>query len=142
MPRNSFAANRKRFDALLAEFLDAAAENLAPGEKLLMQRIAESDEAAAIFARVEDDNTVKRLVLLCVEAHDLATNFHKLIADARYKLKKASAYGRAIATVSLRCATRSKRRLSVDGRQPRVTSWGGGVQPHKHGWIGSGTRFL
>jgi hypothetical protein len=51
MPRNSFAANPKRFDALLAEFLDAAAENLAPDEKLLMQRMSESDQAAEILRK-------------------------------------------------------------------------------------------
>ena len=99
MPRNTSAANQKRFNALVAEFQVAAAENHSPSEKLLIQRIAESDEAAAIFAKVKDDNTVMRLLSLCVEGHDLATNFHKLVADARRKLKKGPAYGRAIATV-------------------------------------------
>jgi hypothetical protein len=72
---------------LLAEFRDAAAENLGPDEKLLIQHIAESDEAPAIFAKVEDDKTAKRLLSLCVEAYHLAINFHKDVADARHKLE-------------------------------------------------------
>jgi hypothetical protein len=83
MRRNTSAGDKERFKVLIAEFRETAAENLDEKEKVLVQRIAESTAAPAIFAPIEDDITAKRLLSLCVEAYFLATNFNNLIAEAR-----------------------------------------------------------
>jgi hypothetical protein len=66
MPRNAGGDEKRRFHALLAKFREAAADNLDEDEKLLMRRIAENAVAPSIFAAVENDATVKRLLWLCV----------------------------------------------------------------------------
>jgi hypothetical protein len=61
MPRNAAAVDKRRFEVLIAEFRKAAEGNLDDDEKLLMQRVAESDEAPTIFAKIKDDKIAKRL---------------------------------------------------------------------------------
>jgi hypothetical protein len=99
MRKNTSAADKARFKALMAEFQEAATENLDEDEKLLIRRIAESTEAPSIFAKVKDDVTAKRLLSLCVEAHYLAKNFHRLVSEARQVLAAGPEHERAIADV-------------------------------------------
>ena len=102
MPRNTSASDQARFTAVLSDFQKAAANNLNDDEKRLMQRIEQSVEAIAIFAKTKDDTTVKRLLSLCIEVDFLAKNFAKLIAEARRALAKGPILERAIADVAAR----------------------------------------
>jgi hypothetical protein len=99
MPRNAAAVDKRRFEVLIAEFRKAAEGNLDDDEKLLMQRVAESDEAPTIFAKIKDDKIAKRLLSLCFEAHFLAKNFNKLTSDARRALDREAMYKRSIANI-------------------------------------------
>jgi hypothetical protein len=98
MPRNTAAAAQKRFKALIAEFLEGAAKTLDEEEKRLVERIAENPEAPSVLGATEDEKTGKRLLSLCIEAHSVLTNFHRMIAEARRVLKKEPIYKHAIAT--------------------------------------------
>jgi hypothetical protein len=97
--QNNTIADNSRFQELVAEFQEAADQNLDEDEKALIQRIAQSTEAPSIFAKVKDDQTAKRLLSLCVEGYYLAKNFHRLIAEARRVLAAGQKYERAIADV-------------------------------------------
>lgn len=99
MRKQISAAHKQRFKALLAEFRETAAGSLDEDEKLLMDRVTKNVEAPEIFAKIGDEVTVRQLLSLCVEAHSLARNFNKSIAEARRLLSRAPAYKRAIADI-------------------------------------------
>jgi hypothetical protein len=98
MPRNA-SAEKMRFRALIAEFQTAAADNLDEDERLLVQRIAGSVNAPAIFAKVKCDIAVRRLLSLCVEVHFLAAHFNQLIANAQNALDRESSDRRATSDI-------------------------------------------
>ena len=96
MLRNNSAAYSRRFKALIEQFRGEAGETLDEGEKLLVERIAASPEAASIFGPIEDDITAKRLLRLCIEADAVSTNFHGMVEEAQRALENAPIYEQAV----------------------------------------------